>query len=85
MGATDTKGALVGDFGIHAKVVTKSDATVFGDSSRIYVGTAGNVAVRTIGGDTVTFTSVPAGTILPVMVDQVLSTGTTASNMVRYY
>jgi len=62
--------------------VTPSDTDGF-DESIIYVGTAGNVAVRTSGGQTVTFANVPAGSTLPVMVTRVFSTGTTAGNIVR--
>ena len=45
----------------------------------LYVGTAGNIRVLTIGGDTVTFTAVPAGTFIPVSVKRVYSTGTVAA------
>jgi hypothetical protein len=64
--------------------VTPSDATILDDFavSGVYVGTTGNVAVETYSGDTVTFTSVAAGSIIPVQAYKVLSTGTTASNMV---
>ena len=41
----------------------------------LYVGGAGNVAVTTIGGDDVTFTAVPVGTVLPVQVLKVKSSG----------
>jgi hypothetical protein len=51
----------------------------------LYVGGAGNVRVITAGGDTVTFASVPAGTILPVRVRVVLSTSTTATNILGLY
>jgi len=44
----------------------------------LYVGGAGNVSVITIGGDTVTFNAVPAGTILPVQVHN-LNSATTAT------
>lgn len=45
----------------------------------LFVGGAGNVAVTTIGGDEVTFNAVPIGTILPVQVLKLKSTGTTAT------
>ncbi len=70
---------------IHAAVVTKSDSTTFAQPSTVYVGAAGDVAVRTIGGDTVTFVAMAAGTILPVLCDRVMSTNTSASSMVRMY
>lgn len=63
--------------------VTPSDtATININAAALYVGGTGNVAVVTTGGSTVTFSSVPAGTILPVQVTQVLATGTTATLMV---
>lgn len=69
-----------------AAAVTKSDATVFDPSTRgLYVGGAGDVAVRMIGGQSVTFVAVPAGTFMPLQVDQVLSTGTSATNIVRLW
>lgn len=64
--------------------VTPSDATVFGDMSRcLYVGGTGNVAVRTRGGDTVTFSAVPVGSFIIGEFDKVLSTGTTATLILR--
>ncbi|WP_287344546.1 hypothetical protein [Mesorhizobium sp.] len=61
-----------------AAAVTVSDTTVVAFDA-IYCGAAGNVAVRTVRGSTVTFTGVPAGTILPVKVDRVMSTNTTVT------
>ena len=66
-----------------AAVVTPNDgADVPFVGGLIYVGGAGNVAVQTIGGDTVTFTAVPVGMILPVQVKRVMSTNTTATAIV---
>ena len=75
--ATDTSPATNG------AAVTASDSTILPEAVRaIYVGGAGNVAVVTSGGDTITFTGVTAGTILPIRVEKILSTGTTATSMV---
>jgi len=49
------------------------------------VGGAGNIKVDTLGGDTVTFTGVLAGSILPVRILKVYSTDTTATNIVAVY
>lgn len=67
-----------------AAAVTPSD-TLETFAAALYVGGAGNVVVVTEGGDTVTFTGVPAGTILPIRVKQVRSTSTTATSIVRLF
>ena len=48
----------------------------------IYVGGAGNVAIKTMDGATVIFYAVPVGTLLEVAARQVLSTNTTATHLV---
>lgn len=70
--------------------VTKSDDTVLslnGEPPRaLFVGTAGNVNVQF--GDLVTsvlFKNVPSGTILWVRPSRVMSTSTTAADMVALY
>lgn len=69
--------------GEFAVAVTPSDSTMIAQVPRaLYIGTGGNVSVRMPRGNTVTFTSVPGGTILPVRVSRVNATGTTASNIV---
>ncbi len=70
-----------------AAAVTKSDATVFSNpTGGLWVGGVGDVAVRMYGNATaVTFTAVPAGSFLPISVDQVLSAGTSATNIVRVW
>lgn len=47
----------------------------------LYIGGAGNLVVLTLEDSEVTFSSVPAGTILNIRVKQVL-TSTTATNIV---
>jgi hypothetical protein len=51
----------------------------------LYVGGAGNVSATTLGGVAVTFTAVPAGTILDASLRRVLSTGTTATAIQALY
>lgn len=69
-----------------AFAITKSDATVFSQPARsLYVGGTGDVAVRMIDGTTVTFSAVPAGMLLPIRADKVLSTGTTATLIIGLY
>lgn len=63
-----------------ATVVVPSDSVTF-NQGVLYVGVGGNVAVKTIAGEDVTFLNVPDGAILYVMISRVLLTGTTATNM----
>lgn len=63
----------------------KSDTVDLPYPSVIYVGVTGNVKVLTAQGDTVTFTAVPAGNVIPVQVVRVFSTGTTATALVAIY
>lgn len=70
-----------------AVAVTPSDATEFSKMTKgLYVGGAGDVNVL-LEGDTVpvVFAGVVAGTILPIRVAKVLSTSTTATNIVALY
>ena len=70
----------------NAETVTPSDSTTLSNVSRgLYVGTSGDVTVLMQGGQTVTFTAVPAGTVLPIQIQRVNSTNTTASDMVSLY
>ena len=51
----------------------------------IYVGVAGDLALLMQGGASVTLASVPAGSFLPLRVQQVLETGTTAAGIVGFW
>lgn len=63
--------------------VVPSDGSDLPAASRaIYIGGAGDLRVMSIAGDTVTFVGVPAGSVLPIRCSRVLSTGTTATNLV---
>jgi hypothetical protein len=60
--------------------VTPSDSTAIATLPRaLYVGGAGNIAVLMEDDSTATFSSVPAGTLLPIRVKRVNSTNTTAT------
>lgn len=66
--------------------VTASDATILETTRGLWVGSVGDVAVKFAGSTTaVTLVAVPAGTLLPVQVVQVMSTNTTASSIVALY
>ncbi len=66
-----------------AYAVTPNDSTNLAQIARgLWVGGAGNVAViLSVGGASVTFLNVPSGTLLPIQAVRVLSTGTTATNI----
>jgi hypothetical protein len=69
---------------VEAVSITPSDTATFDVTRGLYIGTTGNVAVKMKNGVTITFTNVPVG-VLPVRVQQVLSTGTTASGIIALY
>lgn len=82
MGAFRDVNATVSAHG--AVAVTPSDATVFPVCRALYVGGTGDIRLRLPDGQTVTFVSVPVG-IFPIQADMVLSTSTTATNMIALY
>jgi hypothetical protein len=60
--------------------VIPADATVFAQPTRaLYVGGAGNVTVRMISNNIVTFSSVPVGTVLPIRITAVFANSTATS------
>ena len=61
--------------------ITPNDSTRV-HYTAIYVGGTGDLKVTTEGENDVTFKSVQVGTILPVRVTRVFTTGTTATNLV---
>lgn len=65
--------------------VTKSDTALTQPCRAVYVGTAGDVAVKFAGGTAVTFKNVANGTLLPIAVSHIMSTNTTASDLVALY
>jgi hypothetical protein len=65
----------------NAAAITKNDTTNIAPTRAIYIGGQGDLAVRMIAGNNVTFFACPAGLLLPVQVDRVLATGTTATNI----
>lgn len=66
--------------------VTKSDTTVLPVTRALYIGGAGDVAVvHADGGAAVTYSAMAAGQIYPLQVTKVMSTNTTATNIVALY
>lgn len=66
-----------------AFAVTPNDSTNLAQPARaLWIGGAGNVAVvLNNGGAAVTFQNVPSGSLLPVQAFRVMSTNTTATNI----
>jgi hypothetical protein len=64
-------------------VAVTPGASALGDVTRgLYVGGAGDVEVTMASGNDVTFTAVPAGTVLPIRCTHVLSGSTTATTII---
>jgi len=51
----------------------------------LYVGNSGQINCITEGGDSVSFQNVPSGTILPVKIKRVISTGTNAQGIIALF
>jgi hypothetical protein len=67
------------------EVVTSNTVTYTEPTRGVYIGTTGNLKVDMVSGGTVTFVSVPAGSLLPVQVERIYATGTTATNIIALY
>ena len=66
-----------------AFAITPHDTDALSETTRaLYVGGAGNVALKLSNGVTVTFTGLAASFVLPVRATHVLATGTTATGLV---
>lgn len=66
--------------------VTPSDSVDLAIVPRaLFVGQTGNLAAIMAGGQTVAFQNVQTGSILPVRVQRVLQTGTTATGIVALW
>lgn len=70
---------------IGATAVTKSDSADIFHTRGLYIGSVGDVKVTMVNGDVVTFYGAQTGSILPIQVTRVWSTGTTALNIVALY
>lgn len=70
----------------NAAAVTPSDSADLADVTQaLYVGGAGALAVVMQGGQTVTFSAVPVGTVLDIRVSRVKATGTTATLIIALW
>ena len=67
----------------HGFGITPNNDTTLAEVTRaLYIGSAGDVALLFASGASVTLSNVPAGTLLPVRVQRVLASGTTASAII---
>lgn len=81
-----TQGPTLGTAYDLMAAVTPSDSADLANVTRaIYVGGAGAIAVVSPTGQTVTFSAVPVGTLLPIRAARVKATGTTATNLVALW
>lgn len=65
--------------------ITPSDSTSLSGVRALYVGAGGDVTVQGGSGQSVLFKAVPTGAVLPIQAGKVMSTGTTATNIVALY
>lgn len=68
----------------NARTLTESNDAFTEPVLEFYVGGAGDVAVETAGGDTITLTSVAAGTTFRLQITKLLP-ASTASNIVGFW
>lgn len=69
----------------NAAAVTPSDSTILSGVRALYIGGLGDVVVRFPGSTaSITFTAVPAGTILPIQAERVMA-ATAATDIVALY
>jgi hypothetical protein len=67
---------------------TDATATIYSPVGSVYVGTGGTVVLipsganGTVNTGSATFINVPSGTILPVLAQRIMSTGTTATGFI---
>ncbi len=73
--------------GINAVAVTPDDDNdLTQGAATLFVGVAGDVSVDMAGtGESIVFKNVPAGSFMPIQVDRVNVTGTTATDIVAMH
>lgn len=69
-----------------AVAVTPNDSTDIPVTRGLYIGGSGDVVVHMErSGTSLTFAGAQAGSVIPIQVDRVLATGTTATGIVALY
>ena len=72
--------------GANAQAVTTSDSTIYSGIRAVYVGGAGDIALKFPGNNTaVVFVGVPAGSFLSLKPTHIMATGTTATSIVAIF
>ena len=67
----------------NARAIEPSDADDLPRVTRaLYVGGAGDVAMRMVGGDVITLANVQASSLVPLRIARVMAAGTTAGALV---
>mgnify|MGYP003116556610 CR=1 FL=1 len=72
----------------NAFATTNKNYQIYGEQKEgcvLYIGTAGNIKVTTVGNDDVTFIGVNTGAFFPVQVKKVFATGTSADNIIALW
>lgn len=64
--------------------ITPSDSTTFAIARAVYIGSSGALTVRMASGMDATFPSAPVG-VLPIQVDRIYFTGTSATGLLALY
>lgn len=64
------------DSASYGAAIAPSDSTIIPPTRGIYVGGTGNVVIKDMAGNIVTYNAVPAGVVLPVQCTQVLAAST---------
>ena len=82
-GAFRTANATVAAHG--AASVTPSDSAEIPITRSLFIGTNGNIKVTMADGQEITFINLTAGTIFPIQVVKVWSTGTTVTTVIALY
>ena len=69
----------------HAEAITPADTDMTQLCRSVYVGVAGNLAVKMAGDEIVTFIAVAAGSVLPIRCKQIRATNTTAASIIALF
>jgi len=92
VGATVTRLVAEDELLLNADIFTGSTGesyTIYAggnnDGCVLYVGTAGNVTIETVGGDQVSLVGVSGGQFIPIHANKVLYSGTSAGNIIALW